>query len=135
MDMTTLLKHFLITLVVFLAIDMLWLGVLARGLYQNQLGFLMKEKVNWTAAIIFYMIFVAGLMFFVQQPALARDSLRYALGAGALFGLVTYATYDLTSLSVTRDWPVLITVVDLIWGTLLSAGTSGISFWIIRNVL
>ena len=124
---------FAITLPVFLAIDMVWLGFVAKGLYAKELGFLMKPDVNWTAAILFYLLFVCGLIVFVITPSLETNSIGKAVFLGALFGLVSYATYDLTNLATVANWPVLITVIDLFWGTILSASVSLISFLIARK--
>src|SRR5512137_1907855 len=108
-----LIKLYVIALPVFIAIDMVWLGVVAKNFYRAQIGALMKADVNWTAAIIFYLIFIAGLVLFVIAPAVEKGSWTHALLFGALFGLVCYATYDLTNLAVAKDWPALVTLVDL----------------------
>jgi uncharacterized membrane protein len=127
-------KRFCITLPVFFAIDMLWLVVIARGFYREQIGTLLKTDVNWWAAILFYLIFIGGLLYFVIGPALEKRSLRHAGIAGAVFGFVTYATFDLTSLALIRDWPVLVTVLDMAWGTVLSASVAMVSFAIARRL-
>lgn len=121
-----------IAFLVFCGLDGVWLGFISKDLYRQQLGYLMAKNVNWTAAVIFYLLFIAGLVFFVIQPAMKLHSWQYALGAGALFGLVTYATYDLTNLAVVKQWPLLITIVDLAWGTTLSMLVSTITFFIAR---
>lgn len=126
------LKKFLITMFVFLAIDMLWLQVISKNFYAKHLGYLMTDQVKVFAAFIFYFIFVVGIIYFVINPALTNDSWQYALFAGMFFGLITYATYDLTSLAVTKDWPIIITVVDLVWGTFLSGTTALLSYFLIR---
>ncbi len=128
------LKLFAIALPVFFAIDMLWLGVLAQDLYQDQIGGLMKADPNWWAAILFYLIFIAGMVLFAIAPAREKGSLRHALLAGAAFGFVTYATFDLTALALLKDWPLFITVVDLAWGTVLSASVSTITFAIAKKL-
>jgi uncharacterized membrane protein len=128
------LKLFAITLPVFFAIDMLWLGVLAQDLYQQQIGGLMRADPNWWAAILFYLIFIAGMVFFVIAPAREKGSWCYAMFAGAAFGFVTYATFDLTALALLKDWPLLITLVDLVWGTVLSASVSTITFAIAKRL-
>lgn len=126
------LKLYLVTFGVFFLVDIVWLGLVAKNMYREHLGMLMKANVNWPAAIIFYLLFIAGLIFFVIDPALAKDSLQYALLAGGFFGLITYATYDLTNLATLNNWPIFITVVDLIWGTVLSASTASISFLLVQ---
>ena len=98
-------KLFLIALPVFFAIDMVWLVAVAKNFYKEQIGFLMKPDINWFAAIIFYLLFITGLIIFVITPAMVRQSWVHALLYGALFGLVTYATYDLTNLATVKDWP------------------------------
>ena len=128
------LKLYSIAIVVFFAIDMVWLGLVAKNFYSQQIGFIMKSNVNWAAAIIFYLLFVVGLVLFVISPAVQKQSWVYALTFGALFGLITYATYDLTNLATLKDWPLLVTVVDLIWGTVLAASVSVISFFIATKI-
>lgn len=126
-------KTYLIALVVFLVMDLFWLGVVASKLYRQHLGFLMADKINWPAALLFYLVFIGGAVFFVINPALAKQSMGYALGAGAFFGFLTYATYDLTNLATLKDWPVAITVIDLIWGTVLSASVSTITYYMVNR--
>ena len=125
-------RNYVIALVVFLAIDMVWLTVIAKQFYAQKLGYLMAAKPNLLAALLFYMLFIVGLQFFVLNPALASGSWKAALLPGLFFGLVTYATYDLTNLATIKDWPVIITVLDLVWGSVVTGLTSLVSFWIIR---
>ena len=124
------LKLYLIALPVFFIIDMVWLALVAKGFYAKQIGFLMKPDINWAAAIIFYLLFIVGLVQFVITPALEKNSWMHALLFGALFGLITYATYDLTNLATLKDWPILVTIVDLIWGAVLAAAVSSITYFI-----
>ena len=126
----TFVKHYLITLVIFTLIDLVWLLFISRKLYQEKIGHLMAPKANMAAAAIFYLLFIAGIVFFVVNPAAEKQSVLYALGAGAFFGLVTYATYDLTNLATLRDWPVSITIIDLAWGSFVTGTTSAIATWI-----
>lgn len=118
------IKLFLIALPVFFAIDIIWLSLIAKNFYQNHIGFLMRPDIKWFAAIVFYLIFITGLVIFVIQPSVEKHSWINALLAGALFGFVTYATYDLTNLATLKNWPLLVTVVDLIWGSVLAASVS-----------
>jgi uncharacterized membrane protein len=127
-------KLFLIALPVFFAIDMVWLVVVAKNFYQNQIGFLMKPDINWLAAIIFYLLFITGLIIFVITPAMVKQSWVHALLYGALFGLVTYATYDLTNLATVKDWPLLVTLVDLVWGSVLASSVSVITYLIANRI-
>jgi len=128
------IKLFLIALPVFFVIDMVWLVLVAKKFYQEQIGFLMKPEINWFAAIIFYLLFIAGLVIFVISPAVEKHSWVHAILFGALFGLITYATYDLTNLATMKDWPILVTAVDLIWGTVLAASISGITYFIAGKI-
>jgi uncharacterized membrane protein len=124
------IKLFLIALPVFFAIDIIWLVFVAKKFYSRQIGFLMKPDINWYAAGIFYLLFIGGLVIFVVSPAVQKHSLTNALLYGALFGLFTYATYDLTNLATMKDWPLLVTIVDLIWGMVLSASVSVLTYLI-----
>jgi len=125
---------YLITLVAFFLVDMLWLGVVAKNLYKEEIGFIMKAKPNWVAAIIFYFIFIAGLVFFVILPALESQSMVEALLRGMFFGFITYSTYDLTNLATLENWPLKITIIDLIWGTTLGGLVSTISYFFSSNL-
>jgi uncharacterized membrane protein len=124
------IKLYFIALPVFFVIDMVWLGLVAKKFYREQIGFLMKTDINWLAAIIFYLLFIAGLVTFVILPALEKDSWPHTLLYGAFFGLVTYATYDLTNLATLKDWPLLVTIVDLTWGMVLSMVVSFVTYFI-----
>jgi uncharacterized membrane protein len=128
------LKLYAIALPVFFAIDMVWLGLVAKNFYRDQIGFLMKSDVNWAAAIVFYLLFVVGLVIFVIAPAIEKNSWLHALLFGALFGLITYATYDLSNLATLKDWPLLVTVVDLAWGATLAASVSTVTYFIARKI-
>jgi uncharacterized membrane protein len=131
---TMFVKLFFIALPVFFVIDMVWLVVVAKKFYQQQIGFLMKPDINWFAAVIFYLLFIAGLVIFVISPAVEKQSWVHALVYGALFGLITYATYDLTNLATLKDWPLLVTVVDLIWGAVLASSISIITYLIANKI-
>jgi uncharacterized membrane protein len=129
------IKLFFIALPVFFVIDMVWLVLVAKKFYDQQIGFLLKPDINWAAAIIFYLLFITGLVIFVISPALEKNIWIHALLYGAFFGLVTYATYDLTNLATLKDWPVLVTIVDLIWGSVLAASISVITYFIAARFL
>lgn len=126
------IKIYLVAVIVFFAIDLVWLGVVAQKFYQNQIGFLLNPKVNWPAAISFYLLYIVGLVYFVVRPALIQGSWQTALFTGAFFGFVTYATYDLTNLATLKDWPLLVTLVDLLWGTTLGASVSTVTYLIVN---
>jgi uncharacterized membrane protein len=126
--MPVIVRLYLPALVVFLALDAVWLGLVARGFYRDQLGPLMRPDVNWGAALLFYFLFMVGLLVFVVAPALERQSLARAAGLGALFGLICYATYDLTNLATLRGFPAIVAAVDLAWGAVIAAATASAAF-------
>lgn len=126
------MKAFLVAAAIFGALDAMWLGMVANKFYKSQIGFILADKPNMVAAIIFYVIFIIGLVVFVINPA---DSAVKALGLGALFGLVTYATYDLTNQATLAKWPISVTIVDLIWGITASAIVAFATKYIITNVI
>ncbi|MBP7740930.1 DUF2177 family protein [Candidatus Woesebacteria bacterium] len=128
------LKLYAIALPVFFAIDMIWLGLVAKKFYAKYLGFIMSPTVNWPAALIFYLLFIVGIVIFVITPALKQQSLLNAALLGALFGLITYATYDLTNLATIKNWPLIVTVVDMIWGATLSTLISVITYLIAKKM-
>ena len=121
---------YLLTLVVFLVLDFAWIGAIAKKFYREHLGFIMKKNPNWTAAIIFYLLYVFGVIFFAINPALKDVSWSKALLYGAVFGLVAYSTYDLTNMATLKDWPVKLTVIDIIWGSALTAMTATAGYFI-----
>ncbi len=125
------LKIYGIAFIAFFSVDLVWLGVVAKNLYKEYLGYIMSPTPNWAAAMAFYLLYIAGLVFFVIAPALEKKSWSYALLAGMFFGLVTYATYDLTNYATLKDWPLKITVIDLIWGSTLGATVSILTYQII----
>lgn len=127
------LKLCFVALPVFIVIDMVWLGLVAKSFYKKHLGFLMRPDVQWPAAAAFYLLFVAGLVLFVIEPALQRSSWVHAVYRGALFGLICYATYDLTNLATLKGWPVAVTFVDLVWGAALAASVSVITFLVAKQ--
>ena len=127
-------KLYIIALPILFAIDMLWLAVISKDFYRAQIGSLMKDNINWAAAIIFYLIFIAGLVLFVILPAVEKNSWTHALLFGAFFGLICYATYDLTNLAIAKDWPLLVTIVDMVWGAVLAASVSVATYFIAINL-
>lgn len=126
---------FLISFIVFLGIDLLWLGLIARKLYVHYMGHLLRTPPNWPVAFLFYSLFVVGLMIFAIQPALDQKNVSHAFKMGALYGFFTYMTYDLTNWAVLKDWPAGIVGIDILWGTVLSTLVAGISTMIILKVL
>lgn len=134
MSLRPLVGQYLVAAVVFLVLDLAWLGLVAQGLYERLLGDLLAEQPNVAAAVAFYAIFLAGLVYFVIAPAVEERSLRSALFRGAAFGLVTYATWDLTSLAVIEGFPAAIVPIDMAWGAVLAAGVSSVTFVVAQRV-
>ena len=130
MSLTKLIGSYVLTMVVFFAIDLLWLGVIAKNFYGRHLSDFLAEQVNWTAAIVFYLLFIVGIFIFVIIPSYEKQSYLHAIIYGALFGFFTYATYDLTNLATLNNWPVKIVVVDIIWGMVLTATVSVSGYFI-----
>ena len=124
-----MIKMYLIALVIFVIIDGIWLGFIAKDLYRKELGHLLASNPNWTSAVIFYLLFLVGLVYFVINPGIEKESIMTVVISGALFGLLTYATYDLTNLATLKEWPLKITIIDLIWGTSLSTIVSTATYY------
>ncbi len=127
------IKIYFLSLAIFLSLDFVWLGFIAKKIYQKQIGFLMAAQFRFIPALLFYTIYLFGLVFFAISPTFDTGGLGKAMIFGALFGLVCYATYDLTNLSTLKGWPVKIVLIDLAWGTLLSAMTSGFCYSIAHH--
>lgn len=125
---------YLMTVPAFFIIDMVWLGWLGKAFYKEQIGFLLGP-INWSAAIIFYLLYIVGIIIFAVSPALHADSLGKAVLLGAILGFIAYATYDLTNLATVKDWPILVTVVDLIWGTVLTGSVAAASYYLGKTFL
>lgn len=134
MPFTKLALSYLLTAVVFFAIDIVWLGFIAKGLYRRFLGNFLSDQVNWMAAGIFYLLFIAGIFIFAILPALEKESWRHALLYGVLFGFFTYATYDLTNLATLKNWPLPIVFIDIAWGMVLT-GSVALAGYFISNHL
>ena len=132
MNITYYMKLYLLTVPVFFVIDLIWLGVIAKGFYRRNLSFILSPDVNWAAALTFYLIYIAGIIFFAVRPALSSDTLRDAALLGGLFGFFTYATYDLTNLATLKGWPLPIVFIDILWGSVLSAVVSFSGFYIVK---
>jgi uncharacterized membrane protein len=135
MPLKKMLVLYLIVLGVFFLIDMFWLGIVAKGFYRRYLGHFLNPRVNWASAVLFYLLFIVGLLVFAIRPALVRGAPFDALWLGGLFGLICYATYDLTNLATLKEWPLIVTVIDLLWGTVLGATVSLVGALIGRGLL
>jgi uncharacterized membrane protein len=122
------LPHYITACIIFFFIDLIWLNTVAKTFYREQIGHLLRGSFLVAPAIVFYLLFLVGLLIFAVVPGVQADSLAKAATLGALFGFFTYATYDFTNLATLKDWPILVTVVDLVWGTLLSGSVSTLVF-------
>ena len=119
---------YIISTVIFFAIDMVWIGFIARNFYKEKLGFIISPNVNWAAAIIFYLIYIGGILFFAVLPSVKDASWQTALLNGAVLGLVCYATYDLTNMATIDKWPLVVVVADIIWGIILTGSVSLLTY-------
>ena len=131
--MKPLFAAFLAAGAVFLIVDGIWLSTMANLLYRPMIGHLLAEQFKLGPAIAFYLIYLVGLVYFGVRPGLAARDWRAAAVNGAALGFVAYATYDLTSHAVMRDWPAVLTVIDIAWGTVLSAIAATAGFWAARK--
>jgi len=112
------------TAVVMVALDMLWLGVIAKPMYQQGIGHLMAESPNVGVAVLFYLLYALGVVIFAVSPQHNGSTWAVTLTMGALFGFFAYATYDLTNLATLRQWPLRLSLIDICWGTLVSAASA-----------
>ncbi len=124
-----------VTTVIFFIIDMLWLGLIAKNFYRQKLGFILSSEVNWTAAIIFYLLYIGGILYFAVLPALKEHSWQTALMQGTILGILCYATYDLTNMATIKNWPLVIVIVDIIWGAVLTGSCALISYLIAVKII
>lgn len=124
----TWIKLYGLTAIVFFAIDLLWLGVVASSFYRKHLGHLMREDVLWVPAVAFYSLYIFGILVFAVAPGLLAASLGRTVALGALLGLFAYATFDLTSMALFRAFPGIVVAVDLLWGTCLTAGVAAAGY-------
>ena len=127
------IKLCLITLPILLAIDMVWLGLVAKGFYSDKIGYLMKSEISFVPAGIFYLMFAVAIVFFVLVPNMSASWLKVLL-TGAFLGLVAYGAYDLTNHATIRDWPLAMTLVDMLWGAVLSGATSVLAFLLAKKI-
>jgi uncharacterized membrane protein len=125
-------KLYLLTVPVFLAVDLVWLGFIAKDFYRTNLGYVLSAQVNWAPAITFYLLYIVGVLIFAVAPAIRQASVLKALLYGALFGFFTYMTYELTNMATIAHWPLKVVVIDILWGMMLSAIVAAISYYIGR---
>ncbi|WP_063771271.1 DUF2177 family protein [Caballeronia sordidicola] len=130
-----LIVAFAVTAVVFLVLDAIWLGVISRNLYQREIGELLLPKPNLGAAAVFYVIYIVGLVYFCVVPGVAGQSALRGLLNGAMFGIVAYATYDLTNLATLKGWSTELVFIDIAWGAIASAIASAVAVAITTRVV
>ncbi len=118
------LAHFFVAACVFLAIDAVWIAVVANRFYKDQLHGLLAKKPNFVAAAVFYAIYLWALLYFAVEPALYANDFPYLIKHAAFFGFACYATYDLTNLSTLKNWPLKLTLVDMAWGTFVTTAVA-----------
>ncbi|HSQ22213.1 MAG TPA: DUF2177 family protein [Coriobacteriia bacterium] len=123
---------YLITFAAFLVIDFVWLTTMGDRFYRAQLGSLMREQANLPVALLFYVFYVVGVLVLAVMPGVEAESVVKAAAYGALLGFVAYGTYDITNLSTIRDWPVVVTVVDLVWGSVLTGSVATVGYFVAR---
>lgn len=133
--MKNVLKLIVLILPALVILDLVWIAGVAQGIYQSQIGFLLATEVVWWAAILFYVIYAIALAYFVVLPAIAQGSLKSALYNGLFFGLVCFATYDLTNLATTKDWPLAITFIDMAYGTIVAGVVSALAYLLGKNLV
>ena len=123
------------TLLAFILGDMVWLGTMVPRFYRPALGDLLSPNVNLVPAVIFYLLYPVGLVVFAVGPALKSGNVLSAAIMGALFGLFTYGTYDLTNQATLRNWSTMLTIVDMAWGSILGGATAAWAFWIVGKLI
>jgi len=131
-------KHYILayfaSLFTFLIMDAVWLGVLAKGFYHEQLGHLMLDELRLDIAVFFYVFYIVGVVIFAVKPAIAEKSWWKAPVLGGLFGLLAYGAYDLTNMATLKDWPFLMSYVDMAWGTFVTASSACVGYFITHRV-
>ena len=132
--MLKLIATYFIALLSFFAIDMVWLGVISKNYYKQKLGFILSPNPNWAAAIIFYLLYIAGIIFFAINPGLKETNWQTALINGALLGAMCYATYDLTNMATIAKWPIEIVIIDIIWGMVLTGSVAVITYLAVEKI-
>lgn len=132
--MIKLIATYFIALISFFALDMVWLGVISKNYYKEKLGFILSENPNWAAAIVFYLLFIAGIIYFAINPGLKANDWQVALLNGAVLGALCYATYDLTNMATIAKWPIEIVIIDIIWGMVLTGSVSVITYFAVAKI-
>ena len=133
MKTTQIITLYIITLLTFLGIDFVWLGLIAKNFYQKHIGHLLGP-VNYPAAFSFYLFYCVGIMVLAILPGLKENSIQKTIALAALLGAISYATYDLTNLATLKNWPIIVTIVDIVWGAILTSSVAAISFTVFSKL-
>lgn len=132
--MLKLLTTYFIALLSFFAMDMLWLGVIFKNYYKQKLGFVLSPAPNWAVAIVFYIVYIAGILFFAINPSFKEMDWKVAIVNGALLGGLCYATYDLTNMATIAKWPLDIVIIDILWGMIITGSVSAITYFAVQKI-
>jgi|SRR6185312_8990717 len=132
--MVKLITSYFIALLSFFALDMVWLGLISKNYYKQKLGFILSDNPNWAAAIVFYLVYIGGILFFAVNPSLKEARWQTAILNGALLGALCYATYDLTNMATIAKWPIEIVIIDIIWGMVLTGSVSVITYLLTEKI-
>ncbi|MCB1498799.1 MAG: DUF2177 family protein [Bauldia sp.] len=130
----TYLTAYVVSLVVFLGVDFLWLSTMGAALYRSTLGDLLASSVRLAPAAVFYLVYPIGIVVFAVSPALTADSWMRSAALGALFGALAYATYDLTNFATLRTWSLQITVLDIAYGAIASGAAAVVAYFVVKAI-
>ena len=131
--MKTALIAYMSAALVFFGLDFVWLSRVAIGFYRSQIGETLRDRPNMLAAGLFYLFYIAGIVYFAVLPGLQKDSLAVACLNGALLGLIAYGTYDMTNLATLKNWSLSVSIVDMLWGTVLTALSASAAYWVVSR--
>ena len=131
--MQTALIAYISAALVFFGLDFVWLSRVAIGFYRSQIGETLRDRPNMLAAGLFYLFYIAGIVYFAVLPGLQKDSLAVACLNGALLGLIAYGTYDMTNLATLKNWSLTVSIVDMLWGTVLTALSASAAYWVVSR--
>ena len=132
--MVKLITSYFIALLSFFALDMVWLGLISKNYYKQKLGFILSDNPNWAAAVVFYLVYIGGILFFAVNPSLKEARWQTAVLNGALLGALCYATYDLTNMATIAKWPIEIVIIDIIWGMVLTGIVSVVTYLSVEKI-
>lgn len=132
--MMTYAIAYVATAVVFFGLDYVWLSRIAIGFYRRHIGDLLLATPNFAAAGLFYLFYIAGIVYFAVLPAVSGGGWLTALAGGALLGLIAYGTYDMTNLATLKDWSITVSIVDMAWGSFLTATAATAGYFAVTRL-